>query len=245
MPPPSPPGPRKRPVQSRSQATVDAILDGAARILVRDGYGAFTTNRVAAAAGVSVGSLYQYFPNKEALLGELKARHIAALERGIDAALATVDDAPLARIVTRVVAANVAAHLLDPALHRVLSTEVPHLGPSDAADAFARRTAARVRALLEARRAELAVRDLDLAVYLFMRTVEATIHEAVTERPDDLASGAITREVTRLVLGYLTGASTTGGHRAAPGSRARSRSPRSAAATERRRETATPTRRRS
>jgi len=210
MPIPAAPGPRKRPVQSRSQATVDAILDAAARILVRDGYGAFTTNRVAAIAGVSVGSLYQYFPKKEALLAELKDRHVRALERGFEAVLARVGDAPLADLVTAVVAANAEAHLLDPALHRVLSTEVPHLGASDAADAFERRTVARVRAFLESRRAELAVRDLDLAVYLVVRTVEATIHEAVVERPNDLASGAITREVTRLVLGYLTGAPAVG-----------------------------------
>ena len=74
MPRPRAPRPRKTPVQARSQATVDTILDAAARVLVRDGYGAFTTNRVAARAGVSVGSLYQYFPNKEALLAKLKAR---------------------------------------------------------------------------------------------------------------------------------------------------------------------------
>ncbi len=202
--------PRKRPSQARSHATVDAIVGAAARILVRDGYGAFTTNRVADAAGVSVGSLYQYFPNKESLLAELKVRHIADLERGLDAVMARVGDAPLPVIVHAVIAANVAAHLIDPALHRVLSTEVPQLGPSDASTAFEQRTVARVRALLTSRRREIAVRDLDLATYLVVRTVEATIHEAVVERPNDLASGAITREVTRLLLGYLTVSSPAG-----------------------------------
>jgi len=204
MPRPTAPRPRKRPVQARSQATVDAILEAAARILVRGGYGAFTTNRVADVAGVSVGSLYQYFPNKESLLGELKTRHIADLERGLDAVLAQLGDGPLPEIVAAVIAAHVAAHLVDPALHRVLSTEVPQLGKHDAAHAFEQRTATRVHALLASRRHEIAVADLDLATYLLMRTVEATIHEAVVERPHDLASGAITREVTRLLLNYLT-----------------------------------------
>lgn len=200
---PPPPRPRKLPSQARSQATVDAILEAAARILVADGYGSFTTNRVAARAGVSVGSLYQYFPNKESILAALKTRHIAALERGIDDALARVGAAPLARLVPAVVEANVAAHLVEPDLHRVLSAEVPQLGSTDAAIAFERRMTARVRGLLETRRRELTVRDLDLATYLVMRTVEATIHDAVAARPRDLASGAIAREVSRLLLGWL------------------------------------------
>jgi AcrR family transcriptional regulator len=214
MPEPAAQRPRKRPVQARSQATVDAILEAAARILVAEGYGGFTTNRVAAAAGVSVGSLYQYFPNKEALLAELKGRHVAQLERGLDTVMAGLGDAPLAEIVTAVIAANVAAHLIDPELHRVLSTEVPQLGPTDASIAFDQRTAARVRAVFASHRREIAVHDLDLAAYLVVRTVEATIHEAVVERPDDLASGAIAREVTRLLLNYLTVG--TAPHRRAP-----------------------------
>ncbi len=196
--------PRKRPTQARSQATVDAIVEAAARILVRRGYGAFTTNQVAAEAGVSVGSLYQYFPNKESLLAELKARHVAALEYGFQSVLARLAEAPLATLVAALIEANVAAHLIEPALHQVLSTEVPQLGPTDATIAYDEHTAARVRALLASRRHEIAVRDLDLATYLVVRTVEATIHDAVVDRPHDLASGAIAREVTRLLLNYLT-----------------------------------------
>jgi AcrR family transcriptional regulator len=71
---------RKTPVQQRSRRTVDAILGAAARILVEDGYSAMTTNDVAAAAGVSIGSLYQYFPNKDALLRALVERHLDAVE---------------------------------------------------------------------------------------------------------------------------------------------------------------------
>jgi AcrR family transcriptional regulator len=184
--------------------------------LVRGGYGAFTTNRVAARAGVSVGSLYQYFPNKEALLAELKARHVRQLERGLDATMTRVAGAPIAELIAAVIAANVAVHLVDPELHRVLSAEVPQLGPSDAAAGFEHRMMARVLALLRSRRDQLAVHDLDLATYLVVRTVEATIHEAVAERPEDLASGAITREVTRLLLNYLTVPAPTVSSRARP-----------------------------
>lgn len=237
---PTAPRPRKSPSQARSHATVDTILDAAARILVADGYGAFTTNRVAARAGVSIGSLYQYFPNKEAILAALKTRHIDALARGIDDALTRAGTAPLAELVPAVIEANVAAHLVDPELHRVLSAEVPQLGTTDAAFAFERRMAVRVRALFESRRAEIAVRDLGLATYLVMRTVEATIHDAVAMRPRDLASGAITREVSRLLLGWLTTSSRTP---RAPARRARTALPRETASPPRAHSTPTPSRR--
>lgn len=69
--------PRKRPRQRRSAATVEVILDGAARILEREGLERFNTNVVAAVAGVSVGSLYQYFPGKDALMAALVRRDAA------------------------------------------------------------------------------------------------------------------------------------------------------------------------
>jgi AcrR family transcriptional regulator len=69
--------PRKRPVQRRSVETVERICVAAARIFDERGYHATTTNHIAEAAGVSVGSLYQYFPNKDALLVALAERHLA------------------------------------------------------------------------------------------------------------------------------------------------------------------------
>jgi AcrR family transcriptional regulator len=81
--------PRKAPLQSRSQATVAAILEAAARVLARQSLPGFNTNRVAEVAGVSIGTLYQYFPNKEALIGALIEREQAALA---DAVQQAVDD---------------------------------------------------------------------------------------------------------------------------------------------------------
>ena len=70
--------PRKKPAQARSRATVEAILEAATRILRDQGLAGLTTNRVAERAGVSVGSLYQYFPGKEALLAALIEREASA-----------------------------------------------------------------------------------------------------------------------------------------------------------------------
>src|SRR5580658_10125349 len=88
--------PRKKPRQGRSLATVDAILDATARVLCTTGYDRASTNRIALAAGVSVGSLYQYFPSKEALVAALAARHMAAMTALVTAKLSEVAKAPMA-----------------------------------------------------------------------------------------------------------------------------------------------------
>jgi len=87
--------PRKEPAQERSRVTYDAIVAATARVLVKDGYDALTTNRVAREAGVSVGSLYQYFPGKEALVAAVMEQHAARMQAHIEERLLHVG-APLA-----------------------------------------------------------------------------------------------------------------------------------------------------
>ena len=99
--------PRKRPSQARSAATVDAILDAAARILGSEGLVGLNTNAVAQVAGVSVGSLYQYFPGKEAILSELLRRKRAMVLAGINAALEGMEHTSEAQMIERLVRAGI------------------------------------------------------------------------------------------------------------------------------------------
>ena len=89
--------PRKRPRQARSKATVDTILAATARVLVKQGFDGLTTNAVAEAAGVSIGSLYQYFPNKEALVAALIERHVEEMNAAMLARARAGRDAADAR----------------------------------------------------------------------------------------------------------------------------------------------------
>lgn len=205
--------PRKTPEQDRSRATVEAIVEAAAHILVKYGYDAFTTNRVAERAGVSIGSLYQYFPNKDALLSELMRRHVVQIERGVEEMAALARTAPLAEVIRTGIQENVRSHLIDPELHRVLSEEVPRLGSLDWKVAFVARMEDRVRGMLEARRSETAIADTGLAAYIVTRTVEAVVHNAMREQPKALASGALADELTRMLLGFLTGNVSAAGKR--------------------------------
>src|ERR1051325_4120912 len=68
--------PRRRPRQVRAELTRERILDAAAHVFAEHGYAAGTTNRIAERARTSIGSLYQYFPNKDAILAELLVQHI-------------------------------------------------------------------------------------------------------------------------------------------------------------------------
>lgn len=193
-------------MQERSRATVEAILEATAHILVREGYEALSTNRVAVAAGVSIGSLYQYFPNKEALIAALSERHLDDIECTLAIGESEVGRLPLADIVRGMIRANVAAHLVDPDLHTAISDHVPPQGAHDRRLAFTRQAEARVRLLLEAYRDDLAVSDLDLAAYVLVRTVEACVHDGYFNRKADMLSGALSAQVEDLVLAYLLGA---------------------------------------
>ncbi len=117
---------RKLPQQARSQETVEAIVTAAARVLAKAGWARFTTNAVAETAGVSIGSLYQYFPNKQALIFAIKQRHFADLQAVIDAACDAGEFLSIYDRVERLVSGMIGAHALDPALHRILQQDVPH-----------------------------------------------------------------------------------------------------------------------
>ena len=86
--PPAPPAPRRKPRQERSQFTVDAIFGAVARLVATEGEAGLTTNRIAETAGVSVGSLYQYFPSKEAILAAMLDQHCNRVMLELDALLA-------------------------------------------------------------------------------------------------------------------------------------------------------------
>jgi len=198
--------PRKQASQERSRATVEALVEATARILVRDGFDKASTNRIGQEAGVSIGSLYQYFPSKEALVVALIQRHNRQLMSVVYAALDEVETAPLEIGVRRLVAAAIAAHRLDPKLHRVLAEQIPRTGALEDVEGFNREAHDLFRAYLERKRAEVRPLDLDLAAFVCITSIEAVTHTAVLHRPEmltDEAAETLVDGAARLVLGYL------------------------------------------
>jgi AcrR family transcriptional regulator len=195
--------PRKKPRQDRSKATVDTILEATTRILVKHGFDRLTTNAVAEAAGVSIGSLYQYFPNKEALVAGLIERHVEEMNRAVLSELTRVAQLPMVEAIRAVIELTISAHAVEPELHRVLTEQVPRVGRLAKlrdADQLCHRM---VAGILAARQKELAIADPDLAAFLCVSTIEAIAHRAALFDPERLRDPRLVDEATLLVARYL------------------------------------------
>jgi AcrR family transcriptional regulator len=195
--------PRKRPRQERSQATVDTILAATTRVLVKHGFAGLTTNRVAERAGVSIGSLYQYFPNKEALVAALVERHLEDTNALMLTELSRVARLPAVEAVRAVIELMVAVHTVDPALHRALTEQVPRVGKLSRLMELDELSHRAVTGLLAARQRELAIRDPDLAAFVLVSAIEAIVHRAVVLYPHRLRDPRLVDEATLLVTRYL------------------------------------------
>ena len=197
--------PRKSASQKRSQLTVHALLEATARILVSEGFDKASTNRIAEVAGVSVGSLYQYFPSKEALVAALIDRHNQKVMQAVRTELAEAVNLPMEHAVRKLVGVAVKAHRIDPKLHRVLSEQIPRVGRLEKVDILNRENYALFKAYLESRRHEIRAVDLGLAAFVCVTSIEALTHTAVLHQKliSDEATEALVEEATRLVVGYL------------------------------------------
>jgi AcrR family transcriptional regulator len=176
--------PRKHASQERSRATVEALIEATARILVREGFDRASTNRIAELAGVSVGSLYQYFPGKEALVAAVIDRRNQNHEV-VRGALAEVASQPIEKAVRRLVAVAIEAHRIDPKLHRVLAEQIPRMGRLENVGALNRETYALFRAYLEDHSHEFRMVDVGLAAFVCVTSIEALTHAAVLHRSEN------------------------------------------------------------
>jgi AcrR family transcriptional regulator len=196
--------PRKAPRQSRSQATVTAILDATARILVERGFAQASTNAIAERAGVSVGSLYQYFPNKEALVAALHARHGDQMTAVIQRALTRAMDATLFDALAGLIEATVEAHRVDADLHRVLEQQLGGMDLETMHEEYLDVMEDRIVALLSRHRAEITAPDLKLAAFMLMNASHGLIHAVVLQRPRGVSLKQATQEIAVMTMAYLT-----------------------------------------
>jgi AcrR family transcriptional regulator len=188
--------------QPRSKATVNAIVEAAARILADDGWQGVNTNAIARRAGVSVGSVYEYFPDKQAILAVIIDRHLAGGEAMLaDAANGLVSGMEIDDIVSALVFGFVRLHEDDPRLHRALASEVP-------ISAAQRKRIAALRSTIVTLVADALsehVDEAELKATLLVDTADALAHRWIVDEVGLPASADIMiAQASKMLKGYLS-----------------------------------------
>jgi AcrR family transcriptional regulator len=196
--------PRKKPIQGRSKATVEAILEGTIRVLLDEGFETLTTTRVAEVAGVGVGTLYQYFPAKESLLFALLEREMSALEEELLGALVATENQSLEARVTATIDALMRHKRAHAELGVVLQAHMPRFDGIRVVRATVRRIVSAFAVMI---RPSLPATMDDAEVQLVAMIVATAVQGAI-DGALDLSAATLRRPAFReallcLVLGYL------------------------------------------
>jgi AcrR family transcriptional regulator len=195
--------PRRKPRQVRAELTRQRILTAAAHVFAEHGYAAGTTNRIAERARISIGSLYQYYPSKDAILVELLTRH---LDAGTDAVTQLQDEGlpdSLEETIRVFVRTAIGNHLDDPQLLRVMIEQAPR--SRELMEKISRIEQERVtytRELFD-RHPEVRVADTDTAARLVVSTVELVVHQLIAA-PDPVDTNRFENELVAMITRYLT-----------------------------------------
>ena len=198
--------PRKEPRQRRSRETVEVILEAAAQVFEDKGYAGTTTNHIARRAGVSVGSIYQYFPNKNAIVLKLLEKHQREGEAYLDLLL---DDLRKNKRIDRDfwhrhIEAMVALHEKNPRLHKVLFEETPIISPlvpGAAENVYGPYSRKLMEALKEC--GPISRPDLAACVRLTLQTTEALTHWYVMHGSGVMKREQFIEELAEMLIGYI------------------------------------------
>lgn len=198
--------PRRPPVQQRSKATVEAVLTAAAQVFEERGYTGGTTNRIAEAAGVSIGTLYQYFLSKEALAVALLERHIEETQRQMREWVGhmVTERHTLREALEDYIGGMLGVHVSRPRLQHILLEETPlpkhvHLLLLDAEHQLAKTMAGLLYTYAEVRHPQL-----KHAAYVAIHTIEALTHRFAAHPEDSVISQEVLKaELVMLLDGYL------------------------------------------
>jgi AcrR family transcriptional regulator len=194
---------RRAPSQRRAHDTVGILLEATEIVLADKGFVATTTNHIAEAAGVSIGTLYHYFPSKEALIEavvhRMWARELAVLEAHREA----LASGPLDAAVHAVVRDLVAVMAQRRELYRRWYAEASHLGQLDAGLAITARAVDALRAVFTHRARELRPSNLDFAADFVVKTALAMVRTGARDYADETESGELAETIADMIVRYL------------------------------------------
>ena len=173
------------------------MLGGAVRVLKRDGVDALTTNRIAEVAGVSIGSLYQYFPDKHAIFEALHRRHVQESRQLVDQTVVAHAASSLDELLRALTEALIDAHAGEPELHELLGRWFPLRADGSPGLRGA------LQQVISSRARGVTLRDLDQILFVVPNLVDTLAHEAVLCRPRDLSLASAREEAASAISTYL------------------------------------------
>lgn len=194
---------RKTPKQTRSKELVGAIFEATVRILPKVGSYQITTKKIAEIAGVSIGSLYQYFPNKEALLGSLMD---FMMKETTDQAFKRIDELeglPLDEFISRFIDFTLELFLSDKEKIGEIYRRAPELSRIPNLLELRREVVIRLARLLRVQRPELNEEDAHRMVFIAVNSVLGVIHTMIYDPTQTYSNEELAREMKRMVSGYL------------------------------------------
>jgi AcrR family transcriptional regulator len=198
--------PRKKPVQKRAVETVEVIYEAASQVFSSRGYAGTTTDRIAKRAGISIGSLYQYFPNKQSIAAGLVERHAQEGRKRIEAVLnrGMENEIPIKDLLRQLIEVFVKSHEKDPNLFRVLMDEVPH---SDKIGHDIRQLMEYYTGITESfirGYSPVQVKNPTVAAHLVTMTIQALVHWYICYHYEELDREAFIEETTLLLQRYIS-----------------------------------------
>jgi len=196
--------PRKRPRQQRSKRMVESILAAAAKILIEDGYESLSTGQVAKRAGVSIGSLYQYFPNKEAIIAELVRKLTIDATTAVSANMDGLADRPLEEAVRAMLTMVVGLVEQHGDLGRELLIAAQQMGVLPGIRMVEQRISEAGRRYLMRHRDEVRVQDIDQAIFVTFNAAVFVIFRSVFAPPGFMTRQQLIDELYRMIIGHLT-----------------------------------------
>lgn len=201
---------KKQPTQERSKFMVTIIKKSATRVLKENGLDGFNTNTVAEIAGVSIGSLYQYFGSKETLIAEIKRDHFQQLRNYFQQAQENLQTSQLGELINAFIDASVKGHEQDPKLHKILSGELEGFKikeKDNSDDSILRKVSHALTLYKDQLRDNL---DIETASELIYHLVEKTVHDTIiNQRNTKKKQEQIIAELKTVVLTYLSPPLTT------------------------------------
>ena len=193
---------RRQPKQERARIMVEAALEATQLLLAEIGYEATNTTRIAERAGMSIGSLYQYFSNRDEIIAELQRRHHEQTSIILEEAFLEAEDMQLEDAVRRLVRATVDLHRHEPELHRVLTEVVPLSVNAQSRLKMSAKIDAAQQKWFQSLARGLPIANIEATALVIRETVEGSIHRAVLHGHNSSVED-VAEEVFRMVIAYL------------------------------------------